>query len=229
LAVEIGWKIVLRFALFVVSVPVILFVLAGRFDWVMGWIFVGTFVLFTVVSRLIVFLRNPDLIVERSRFTKGEGTKAWDKVMGPLLAFGPLLVIVVAGLDMRSGWLPQLSLGLQVVGMVLVVIGYVVATWAMSVNRFFSGVVRIQKDRDHTVVMDGPYRYVRHPAYATGIISNLATAVALGSLWALVPAFLTVCITIVRTALEDRTLRDELDGYREYSEKVRYRLLPGVW
>jgi protein-S-isoprenylcysteine O-methyltransferase Ste14 len=113
--------------------------------------------------------------------------------------------------------------------MILVAIGYAVATWTMSVNRFFSGVVRIQKDRGHTVVADGPYRYVRHPAYATGIISNLATAVALGSLWAIVPAFLNVCIAIVRTALEDATLQDELEGYRDYSQKVRYRLLPGVW
>jgi len=229
LPVEIGWKIVLRFALFVVFVPVLLFVLAGRFDWLMGWIFMGTFVLFTVVSRLIVFLKNPDLIVERSRFTKGEGTKRWDKVMGPLLAFGPLLVIVVAGLDMRFGWSPQIPIWVQAVTMMLVTIGYGVAAWAMSVNRFFSGVVRVQKDRGHTVVEDGPYRYVRHPAYATGIIIYPATALALGSLWALVPAFLMVCVAVVRTALEDRTLQDELDGYRDYSEKVRYRLLPGIW
>ena len=190
LSVEIGWKIVLRFVFFMLLVPVVLFVSAGRFDWVMGWIYVALVVLFTIVGRFVVFRKNPDLIAERSQFTKAEGTKIWDKTIAPLLAvFAPFLVVVAAGLDMRFGWSPQLSLGVQAVAMILVVFGYLVATWAMIVNRFFSGVVRIQKDRDHRVVVDGPYRYVRHPAYVSGIIIYPATALALGSLWALAPAF----------------------------------------
>jgi protein-S-isoprenylcysteine O-methyltransferase Ste14 len=113
--------------------------------------------------------------------------------------------------------------------MILVTLGYFLATWAMTVNRFFSGVVRIQKDRRHTVVSDGPYRYVCHPSYAGGILSELASALALGSLLALIPTVLTVCLIVLRTALEDKALRNELDGYEEYAQRVRYRLLPGVW
>jgi protein-S-isoprenylcysteine O-methyltransferase Ste14 len=99
----------------------------------------------------------------------------------------------------------------------------------MVSNKFFSTSVRIQMERDHTVASGGPYRYVRHPGYVGYIVSGFAAPLALGSLWALIPAAITLCLLVVRTALEDRTLQDELDGYREYAARVRYRLLPGVW
>ena len=99
----------------------------------------------------------------------------------------------------------------------------------MASNRFFSSVVRIQKDRGHTVVTGGPYQFVRHPGYVGGILSALGTALLLGSWWAFVPTGLLVCVIVVRTALEDRTLQAELEGYRDYAGRVRYRLLPGIW
>ncbi|MBU0705027.1 MAG: isoprenylcysteine carboxylmethyltransferase family protein, partial [Chloroflexi bacterium] len=102
-------------------------------------------------------------------------------------------------------------------------------TWGMTANKFFSTSVRIQEERGHTVASEGPYRYVRHPGYVGYIIALFATALALGSLWALVPAVLATCLFVVRTALEDRTLQKELAGYKEYAQQVRYRLLPGVW
>ena len=146
-----------------------------------------------------------------------------------LILVGPLAWMIVAGLDERFGWSPQIPLALQLVALVIMVLGYVVGIWAMAVNRYFSAVVRIQKDRGHTVVSDGPYRFVRHPAYATGIVSCLATPILLGSLWALIPCGLVAVVTVVRTALEDKTLLDELDGYKDYARRVRYRLLPGAW
>jgi len=109
------------------------------------------------------------------------------------------------------------------------VLGQGLFTWGMVSNKFFSTAVRIQTDRDHTVASGGPYRYVRHPGYVGYITASFATALALGSLWALIPAGLTMCLLVVRTALEDQTLQDELDGYKEYAQQVRYRLLPGVW
>jgi protein-S-isoprenylcysteine O-methyltransferase Ste14 len=105
----------------------------------------------------------------------------------------------------------------------------VLLTWSMAANAFFAQTVRIQEDRGHTVATGGPYRYVRHPGYVGGILFQVATPLILGSVWALIPAGLTVCLTIIRTALEDRTLLEELDGYKEYAGRVRYRLLPGVW
>ena len=102
-------------------------------------------------------------------------------------------------------------------------------TWSMAANAFFSQTVRIQKDRGHTVATGGPYRYVRHPGYAASILFQIATPLILGSVWAFIPCGLTVLLSVVRTALEDRTLLEELPGYAEYAQQTRYRLLPGIW
>ena len=138
-------------------------------------------------------------------------------------------MMIVAGLDERFGWSPQIPLTPRLVALAVMVSGYVVGTWAMAVNRYYSAVVRIQKDRGQIVVTDGPYRFVRHPSYATGIVSSLMIPILLGSLWALIPTSLVAVVTVIRTALEDRTLLEELDGYKGYAARVRYRLLPGIW
>ena len=228
----ISARVVLRLIIFVLLLPAVLFISAGRWDWGMGWVFVGLFIFTTVGSRVLVLRQDPELAAERARSTeKGrEGVKDWDDLLSPLVAlYGPLVIWIVAGLDERYGWSPQISLWVQGVAIIVAVLGSALATWAMLSNTFFSGTVRIQEERGHTVVSGGPYRYVRHPGYLAGILFDVATPLILGSLWALVPAGLTVCAFVVRTALEDRTLQEELDGYREYAQRVRYRLLPGVW
>lgn len=101
--------------------------------------------------------------------------------------------------------------------------------WAKWANRFFSSVVRIQTDRGQTVCKDGPYRFVRHPGYVGGLLFGMATPLALGSFWALIPAAVGAMLLIVRTYLEDRTLQEELPGYLEYTKEVRHRLLPRIW
>ena len=225
----VGWKVWLRFAAFMLLLPMVLFIAAGRLNWVWGWVYVGIAVLATFISRIIVIRTNPDLIVERAQSLEKEDVKGWDRMILFFILVGPLAMLIVAGLDERFGWSPQIPLALQLVALAIMMLGYVVGTWAMAVNRYFSAVVRIQKDRGQTVVSDGPYRFVRHPAYATGIVSCLVTPIMLGSLWALIAGGLTVILYIVRTALEDRTLHDELPGYAEYAQRVRYRLLPGIW
>ncbi|MGA9348861.1 MAG: isoprenylcysteine carboxylmethyltransferase family protein [Anaerolineae bacterium] len=226
----VGWKAWLRFAAFALLLPMVLFIAAGRLNWVWGWVYVGVAVSFTLISRIIVIRTNPDLIAERAQSLDREDVKGWDRLIVFLLILvGPLAWMIVAGLDERFGWSPQIPLAFQLAPLAIMVPGYVVGIWAMAVNRYFSAVVRIQKDRGQTVVTDGPYRFVRHPSYATGIVSYLVTPILLGSLWALIPCSLVGVVTIIRTALEDRTLQDELDGYKEYAAQVRYRLLPGVW
>jgi len=227
----IGWRQVLRFAVFIFLLPAAaLFVSSGRLDWGMAWAFAGLTVFFTVVSRLLALKKNPDLLVERARSLDTEDAARWDRALFPFVAMvGPLVTLIVAGLDRRFGWSPRLALPLQWAALAVVALAYCLATWAMAVNRFFSAVVRIQKDRGHTVVNSGPYRVVRHPAYAAGLGSQLAAPLMLGSWWALVPAVLTAALVVVRTALEDRTLLEELDGYVDYARQVRYRLVPGLW
>lgn len=226
----VSWQAWLRFAAFILLLPMVLFVAAGRLNWVMGWVYVGLVVFTTLLSRVIVIRTNPDLIAERAQSLEREDAKSWDRmILFFLLLVGPLALMIVAGLDERFGWRPQIPLALQLAALAITVAGYAVGTWAMAVNSYFSAVVRIQKERGQTVVSDGPYRFVRHPAYATGIVTYLMMPIMLGSLWALIPSSLMALGTIVRTALEDRTLLEELDGYAEYAQRVRYRLLPGVW
>ena len=111
----------------------------------------------------------------------------------------------------------------------IILAGYVLGAYALIENRFFSGMVRIQTDRDHQVVSSGPYRWVRHPGYAGALLVYLVTPLFLDSAWAFLPAVFLAVVLVIRTHLEDSTLQEELAGYREYARRVRYRLLPGVW
>lgn len=226
----LDWKAIVRLVLLVVTLLAILFIAAGTLNWPMAWAYAIEAAAITFGSRLIMIRRNPDLAAERAQSLSAEGGKSWDKIIVQLVAIvGPLLTLIVCGLDVRFGWRPEVPLAGQIVAFVLMTLGSLLGTWAMLVNRFFSAVVRIQTDRGHTVVSDGPYRFVRHPAYAGGVVANLAGPLALGSVWALIPGALIALLTVVRTALEDKTLREELPGYQEYVQRVRYRLLPGMW
>ena len=203
----------------------ILFIASGRLDWVWAWAYLGVGVSILAVNVLVV---PPELIAERGQIGK-EDIKDWDRVITTLNILPSLGAPIVAGLDERFGWSPQLALTVHLIGLAFMVLGQGLFTWSMVSNKFFSTSVRIQMERDHIVASGGPYRYVRHPGYIGYIVSAFATPLALGSLWALIPAAITLCLLVGRTALEDRTLQDELDGYREYAARVRYRLLPGVW
>jgi protein-S-isoprenylcysteine O-methyltransferase Ste14 len=138
-------------------------------------------------------------------------------------------LVIVAGLDHRFGWSAVFPLWLIVLGIFLIALGYAFSLWALVENRFFSGVVRIQTDRGHVVCDSGPYRIVRHPGYAGNILPLLGIVLALSSLWTLIPAAVALVIAVIRTALEDRTLQEELPGYKEYARRVRYRLFPGIY
>lgn len=115
------------------------------------------------------------------------------------------------------------------VGFIFITFGYAFAVWALLENRFFSSVVRIQTDRGHVVCDTGPYRFVRHPGYAGNILPLFGIVLALGSIWTLIPAAVATIITVIRTQLEDQTLQEELSGYRDYAQRVRYRLIPGIY
>jgi protein-S-isoprenylcysteine O-methyltransferase Ste14 len=169
------------------------------------------------------------LAAERAQF-KRDAPYKWDRPLtGIATLFGPLATLIVAGLDVRFGGMSQISLTIRLGALVVAVLGTLLTAWAMATNRYFYGFVRIETERGHSVATSGPYRFIRHPGYAGGVLFDLAAPLMLGSLWALIPAGITVCALIVRTALEDRTLHRELEGYRQYAQRVRYRLLPGVW
>lgn len=205
----------------------VLYAASGCWNWPLAWAYLGLYAAVLVVGSFFAIHRDPGFTSERTQAK--EGTKTWDRwLSGPLFSPLWLALYVVAGLDQRHGWSPDLApVAIAAVG--VAGLGYLVPVWAMATNRFYGRYVRIQTDRGHTVVTTGPYRFVRHPAYAGLCVFMLASALALESLWALIPAALVVVVLVVRTALEDRTLLAELPGYAEYAQRTRYRLLPGVW
>ena len=225
------WRILtIRFLLMSLIVGGALFAAAGTWRWPSGWVYLITVVGLTFAGRASVLRKHPDLLTERAQSFKKENVKGWDRALMPLVAvILPIATLIVAGLDVRWGWTAPYDGAWRVGAFVAIVLAILIANRAMVVNMFFSGTVRIQEERGHTVISDGPYRLVRHPGYFGAVIAHVATPVFLGSLWALVCAGLFVAAIVVRTALEDRTLQSELYGYTEYRRQVRYRLFPGIW
>lgn len=214
--------------IFLVVVAALMFLSAGTLRWMEGWVCLGLMVAIILITAAVLIPTNPELIADRSQ--RREGTKSWDLwLVIPAVLIFPLLTWLTAGLDERFGWSGEVPTALWIAAIVLFVAGAMIVLAAMMANRFFSSTIRIQTERNHTVASHGPYRFVRHPGYTGSILYQLATPLVLASWWALVPSVLAVVCFILRTALEDRTLRRELEGYEDYARRVRYRLLPGVW
>jgi len=227
---KIAWLVILRFFVTTLLLMAVLFLAAGKLDWWEGWAYVAQAFIVLVFSRAILIRKNPDLARERAEAGGKENVKPWDRVLMPLMSMLlPVAGYIVAGLDERFGWSADLPDGIQIIALLLIFAGSMIGTWAMIANRFFSSHVRIQTERGHTVVSSGPYRFVRHPGYAGGILAWIASPVFFSSTWAAVPAVLAVAVAIIRTALEDRTLQAELPGYKDYVKIVRSRLVPGIW
>lgn len=198
--------------------------------WWQGWLYSLIIVVAGIGPRIWAEKRHPGLLEERGKFGKSQDVKSWDKVLSPLMAVSMTFpLFIVAGLDHRFGWSPDFPSWLNILGFILIVIGYAFAGWALIENRFFSSVVRIQTDRGHSVCDSGPYRLVRHPGYAGNILALPGIVLALGSVWTIIPAIVALIVTLIRTILEDKVLQEELTGYQDYVAHVRYRLIPEVF
>lgn len=208
----------------------IFYACAGRFDLYRSWIWVGATTLYYLGGLWVLLRTNPQLLNARGNWKGKKDTMAWDRTI--LMVFGGIGVyghVVLMALDVgRFGW-SELHPWFIPPGLMLLTGGFNLVYWSMAVNRHFETTVRIQHDRDHKVVSWGPYQIVRHPGYLGLIISNYASAMILGSLYGFLTATATFAILAYRTWREDLTLQAELEGYREYAEKTRYRLIPFIW
>jgi protein-S-isoprenylcysteine O-methyltransferase Ste14 len=205
-----------------------LFLGAGRLDWPRGWFCVALYVVGMGTLGLIVNRRNAPLMEARAKWNRNQ-TRTFDKVF--FAALLPLVYVqpALAGLDaVRFGW-SSMPVGWAYGGAILFALALSLITWVMAINRHAEATVRIQSDRDHRVVSSGPYRVVRHPMYVGAILMYIATALVLGSVWALLPAIAMSACFMWRAAREDDTLRRELPGYEEFAARTRYRLFPGLW
>ncbi len=218
---------VVRETMGVVMLAVLLFLAAGTLNWIAGWAIVIVMAGWVTATAIVVIPRYPELLAERVGPRKG--SKTWDTVLLSMYGLVMLIMWIVAGWDLRYSWSSGIGPIAQIVAMLIVIAGHALVVWATGTNAFFSQVVRIQRERGHTVVDGGPYQYMRHPAYMGAILLVLGAPLMLGSWWALIPGVVGAVLMIVRTALEDKTLHAELPGYAEYAQHTRYRLLPGVW
>jgi protein-S-isoprenylcysteine O-methyltransferase Ste14 len=200
---------------------------AGRIDWWPAWAVMAVWLVWFTVEDITLLRFNPGLMAER--LIPPKDAKSWDSAILSILRLTQLARYIVAGFDQRYGWTNDFPLTAQIVALTVCVLSTALFFWAMISNAFFSQVVRIQFDRSHTVATGGPYRYVRHPAYISTILYELALSTLLASWWAIIIGGLCAILLILRTAFEDRTLQTELNGYADYSSQVRYRLIPGIW
>ena len=219
-----------RLFLSLLAQAIVFFAAANQLELPRAWLFFALAFLYYLLSFIILYQFNPNLIQHRGGSAFREDSKQWDKYI--LLIYALLGVygqFFVAGWDL--GHVQWFYLGWEylVVGIILFIISDVLIVWAMVQNPFFEPTVRIQKERNQRVISNGPYRIVRHPGYLSGILWHLAMPLIFGSGLTLVYSLLIVVLLVVRTYLEDKTLQAELEGYQGYTRKTRHRLLPGVW
>jgi protein-S-isoprenylcysteine O-methyltransferase Ste14 len=208
-------------------IAAILFLAAGRLTWPWAWLYLGISIASVMINGVVMLRTNPGTIAERG---EAKLTRKWDQIVSSLYALAMYLLLpLVAGLDLRMGWTADPDLAAHLAGAVTYAAGLGLFAWGMIANAYFSTAVRIQTDRGHTVCDSGPYRFVRHPGYASLILQGIGVPILLGSFWALIPGVAAAVLISIRTSFEDRTLRAELPGYVDYVQRVRWRLIPGIW
>lgn len=223
-----GVRAIVRDVVFTLISAAVMLLAAGTIRWPNAWLFVALSLAFQVANNVVLIGANPEILNARGNVVR-EGTKAFDKAFVVLYLPISFSALIVAGLDaVRYQW-SHMPFGFAVLGIVLMALSWPLASWAMAVNRHFETTVRIQHDRGHQVCTAGPYRFVRHPGYTAGILGAPSMPLILGSWWAFLPTAAYMLLFVVRTALEDRTLREELPGYADYAKTTRYRLIPGLW
>ncbi|MBI5680275.1 MAG: isoprenylcysteine carboxylmethyltransferase family protein [Methanobacterium sp.] len=222
---EVDRKLLFRNISAFILIFALVFIGAGRFYYWQGWLYIGLNVIFILASY---FMIPSELTQERLK--PGKGTKKWDKIYYIINVPLYFAMIIISALDAgRFGWEPHIPIYVVISAAFVYIVGQIIMLWAKRENKFFSSVVRIQKDREQTVCKEGPYGFVRHPGYLGGIIFTIATPIVLASFWGLIPALLSVVTLFIRTYLEDKTLQEELEGYKEYTNEIKYRIIPGIW
>ncbi len=204
---------------------------AGTWKWWQAWTLVGLWTLFGIIMTRYLLQHDPALLAERMKLVPlHKEQKLWDKVLMMLFIIAGIGLYLIPGFDVvRYEWSEPLPLWTSILAMLVHLPCFLFLAWVMRENTYLSQVVKIDKNRGHQVVTTGPYALVRHPMYAVVIVLLFAVPVALGSRYALILSVFLTLLLIIRTYLEDCTLNTELEGYAEYAEQTRYRLIPGIW
>jgi protein-S-isoprenylcysteine O-methyltransferase Ste14 len=215
--------------LWLAGVAAILFIPAGTARWPGGWIFLLETAGCGLATELWLARHDPELLAQRRSSVVQSGQAGWDRVLMtivPVLWLAWLPMMALDAVRFRSSDVPA---WLQVVGALAIATSFFLVYLTYQENSYAAPVVKIQRERGHVVVTGGPYQYVRHPIYASGILSYLGTPLLLGSWYGLIMVPVMSVLLGIRAVMEERMLKTELEGYREYIERVRYRLIPMIW
>ncbi|MFL7838613.1 MAG: methyltransferase family protein [Candidatus Promineifilaceae bacterium] len=221
-----GYARILQVILVIIFDAAIVFAAAGTLRWPAAWVYVAVRIVTLTIGAVFIIRDNPEIINERGRMP--QDTRGFDKIFFVINLSLVLILPLVCGLDFRFAW-SDMPLWLRIIGFFAYFLASTIPYWAMLVNNYLTTTVRIQEERGHHVITNGPYKYVRHPMYVGLVLGAVSMPLLLGSWWGLVPGVLMAAITIWRTDREDKVLHEELPGYAEYAQQTRYRLLPGVW
>ncbi|MFX0081727.1 MAG: methyltransferase family protein [Candidatus Hodarchaeota archaeon] len=202
-----------------------LFLPFGSFLWLEAWIYLGIFFTFFNIYILYFSKHDPEMLQKRA---KPQFKEKWDKIVMLFMGFGFFPTFIIPGFEKKYGW-SNIPLLVEIIGFIGLILGLVIIFLVMKENTFLSKAVEIQKDRGHKVITSGPYRIVRHPMYLGFILFIVFYCLALGSLFSLIPAALGIVGIVIRTILEDRMLHKELEGYKEYAQKTKRKLIPWIW
>ena len=221
-------RIAARFLISIVGLSATFFGTAGTLNWPEAWLYMIVQFSFSATTAVWLKRNDPELLKDRMTFLKSSA-RTWDKVILWIMTVVAIPYMLLPGLDaVRYQW-SSVPLVFKVVAFAGVAMAFLLIAWVMRENTYLSRIVEIQEERGHTPITTGPYQWVRHPMYVGVIIIFVCIPLALGSLWALIPAALLTALIVVRTHFEDKTLREELEGYKDYSVNVPYRLVPGIW
>jgi len=222
-------QFIIKTAVWLAALALLLFVSAGTWRWPAGWIYLAALGGLGTPIGIWLARHDPGLLAERMSGLFAAAQRAWDKVLMTIFVVLWTGSLVLSALDaVRFHW-SQVPVWLQVVGAILIALGYYGFYLTFRENSYAAPTVKIQSERGHRVVSTGPYAVVRHPMYAGAFLFFIGTPLLLGSWWGLAVTPLLIALLAFRAVLEERTLATALPGYRDYAERVRYRLVPGVW
>jgi protein-S-isoprenylcysteine O-methyltransferase Ste14 len=221
-------KLILQTLLYIAGMGALLFIAAGTLHWPAAWLYLATMTALGLSSGVWLAKTDPALLAERMRPMMQAEQPAADKKFMLVFGFAALAWFVVIGLDERYH-ASNVPVALQALGLVLLVASTAYIMWVMRENSFAAPVVKVQRERGHRVIDSGPYAHVRHPMYSGTVLYFFGTPLLLGSWWGVVLAPLFVALFAIRAGIEERALLAGLPGYADYTARVRYRLLPGIW
>ena len=215
-----------KFILMYIIIALSLFLPAWTIFWLQGWIYIIFMITFSITFMTYLKKKDPELLKARA---KTKATESWDKKLGAIGGIFIIAMYILPGFDaVRFQW-SHVSIIINFIGFIGMGLSLILFFLVIRENTYLSRVVEIQEERGHRVITTGPYKIVRHPMYVAVIVLYICHCLALGSLYALIPCTGVIITIVIRTSYEDKMLHEQLDGYKEYAQKTRYKLLPGIW